>query len=187
MLSSGAALSAAPHFIAYIGLGGNLGDVHTRLRQAREGMSQFPSTAVLASSPLYRTKPVDATGPDYINAVIALRTPLGPLELLSCLQALEIHHDRQRPYVNAPRTLDLDVLWHGGLQREADPLHLPHPRMLRRAFVLEPLWDVVQTLRCQPENLEGLFPVLMAENLPDAGRRAILAQEQGIERLDQPF
>jgi 2-amino-4-hydroxy-6-hydroxymethyldihydropteridine diphosphokinase len=124
---------------AYIGMGGNLGDVPAALSRALDGLAAQPGVHVVGMSPLYRSTPVDAQGPDYINAVAELRCCLGPHELLACLMRLEREGDRQRPYRSAPRTLDLDVLWFGGHACHDDRLTLPHPRMLGRAFVLAPL------------------------------------------------
>jgi len=85
---------------------------------------------------------VDAGGPDFINAVVALDTGLAPLELLAELQALELAAGRERPYRNAPRTLDLDLLIHGDAALDTPVLTLPHPRMSQRAFVLVPLAEI---------------------------------------------
>lgn len=169
------ALAAVPRFRAFVGMGGNLGDVRAQLTSALAGLQALPGTAVEAVSSVYQTRPVDASGPDYLNAVAVLRTALAPAELLGVLQQLELAHDRTRPYVNAPRTLDLDLLWHGGAERLSSRLTLPHPRMMERAFVLEPLAEVLESLsRLPAEDL----PVL-----PDAAKRAKLAHSQGIERL----
>jgi 2-amino-4-hydroxy-6-hydroxymethyldihydropteridine diphosphokinase len=128
--------------LAYIGLGANLGDARSQLQTAVQGLRQLPHTELLRLSPCYRTAPVDATGPDYLNAVAELRTSLAPLDLLRVLQALEQAAGRERPYRNAPRTLDLDVLLYGDLQQDDPTLTLPHPRMNERAFVLRPLADL---------------------------------------------
>ena len=96
----------------------------------------------VTASPFYRSAPVEATGPDFVNAVAALDTDLPPLALLDTLLALENLHGRQRPYRNAPRTLDLDLLMHGDAVLNHDRLTLPHPRMHQRAFVLLPLRDL---------------------------------------------
>src|SRR5690606_39288855 len=102
-------------------------------------MAALPGTALAGVSSVYRTRPVDAGGPDYLNAVAVLQSALGPQELLRGLQGLEKAHDRERPFQNAPRTLDLDLLWYGGRQLHTPPLSLPHPRIIQPAFVLLPL------------------------------------------------
>ena len=122
---------------------------------------------------------MDATGPDFLNAVVALQTSLGPRELLGVLQGIERAHDRERPYRNAPRTLDLDLLWFGGVVLDRPDLTLPHPRMNERAFVLAPLAELVGKLPTKPAN-EGGNPVL-----PEASRIEAYSRNQGIERLNE--
>ncbi|THA41230.1 2-amino-4-hydroxy-6-hydroxymethyldihydropteridine diphosphokinase, partial [Streptomyces sp. A1136] len=78
----------------------------------------------------------------YVNAVAQLDTTLTPQALLAALQAIELAHGRERPYRNAPRTLDLDILLYDQLQLADDVLTLPHPRMAQRAFVLIPLLEI---------------------------------------------
>jgi len=130
----------------FVGLGANLGDAHAMLASALKALGDHPAITRIATSRPYRTAPVDASGPDYLNAVAELRTTLSPLALLQVLQAIETEHGRQRPYLNAPRSLDLDLLLYG--QRELDHPHLtlPHPRMHQRAFVLEPLAEIAAEL-----------------------------------------
>jgi 2-amino-4-hydroxy-6-hydroxymethyldihydropteridine diphosphokinase len=129
----------------FIGLGANLGDAAGTLRDALAELQALAEPGSFAASSLYRSAPVDSSGPDYINAVARLRTGLAPHALLDALQSIEQRFGRERPYRNAPRTLDLDVLMYGvagdtGGRREGDArLTLPHPRAAERAFVLEPL------------------------------------------------
>ncbi|MEN9891425.1 MAG: 2-amino-4-hydroxy-6-hydroxymethyldihydropteridine pyrophosphokinae FolK [Pseudomonadota bacterium] len=130
---------------AWIALGANLGDAPATLRRARAALAERAASdgRVPASSGLWRSAPVDAGGPDFHNAVLVLDTALAPLDLLDLLQAIEAEHGRDRPYRNAPRTLDLDLLWHGGAVRLDSPrLILPHPRLHQRAFVLRPLLEL---------------------------------------------
>src|SRR5690606_31934144 len=131
---------------AYIGLGANLGDAQSTLRTVLDQLRGTAGILDCRPSHFYRTAPVDATGPDYINAVAALDTTLAPLDLLDVLQALENQHGRQRPYKNAPRTLDLDLLLVGNTTMDTPRLTLPHPRMHQRAFVLAPLSEVAPAL-----------------------------------------
>lgn len=138
--------ATTPTSVAYIGLGANLGDRGAALRQAALALGQLPGTRLLAMSSLYSSAPVDATGPDYLNAVASVQTSLAPLQLLQQLQALENAAGRQRPYRNAPRTLDLDVLLYGDVQQDDPQLTLPHPRMYQRAFVLRPLQELAPQL-----------------------------------------
>ena len=127
---------------AYIGLGANLGDSAATLRRVLAQLQATDGIDAMTASPFYRSAPVDAAGPDFVNAVAALDTRLPPLALLDALQALENQHGRLRPYKNAPRTLDLDLLTYGDVLLDHERLILPHPRMHQRAFVLLPLHDL---------------------------------------------
>ena len=141
-----AAATVAAASPVWIGLGANLGDARAALQRARQALAQLPGTTLVASSGLYRSAPVQAEGPDFLNAVAELRTTLAPLALLQALQALEQAAGRERPYVNAPRTLDLDVLlWGAGGHSvwELPGLSVPHPRLWERAFVLLPLAELL--------------------------------------------
>ncbi|TMH27989.1 MAG: 2-amino-4-hydroxy-6-hydroxymethyldihydropteridine diphosphokinase [Betaproteobacteria bacterium] len=132
--------------LAAIGLGANLGDASATLTTALAELAQLPDSALEATSPFYRSAPIDADGPDYLNAVALLRTGLPPLALLAELQRVEARHGRERGYRNAPRTLDLDLLVYDELRLATPALTLPHPRMHERAFVLRPLADVAPEL-----------------------------------------
>jgi len=127
---------------AFVGVGANLGDAPAAVRQALDDLARLPGTTVAARSSLYRSQPVDAGGPDYVNAVAQLATTLDAHELLLQLQELEQRAGRERPYRNAPRTLDLDLLLHGDTRIASAQLTLPHPRMHERAFVLLPLAEI---------------------------------------------
>ncbi|MDR7267640.1 2-amino-4-hydroxy-6-hydroxymethyldihydropteridine diphosphokinase [Pelomonas saccharophila] len=132
---------------AYVGLGANLGvDPAATLTQAALRLAALPHTNVAALSSVWRSAPVDAAGPDFLNAVVALDTTLLPLELLDALQAIEQAHGRERPYRNAPRTLDLDLLLYDQLTLDTPRLTLPHPRLGERAFVLRPLLEIAPQL-----------------------------------------
>ena len=128
--------------LAYIALGGNLGDAQTTVRLAMTQVAAMPYTQLVRQSSLYRSAPVDASGPDYVNAVMAVQTQLNAHQLLLQLQHLETLAGRQRPYLNAPRTLDLDLLLYGDARIDSPQLVVPHPRMMERAFVLVPLAEI---------------------------------------------
>ncbi|HEY0818845.1 MAG TPA: 2-amino-4-hydroxy-6-hydroxymethyldihydropteridine diphosphokinase [Rhizobacter sp.] len=128
---------------AYVGLGANLGDPLDAVRTAIEALGRLPASRVDGVSALYGSAPVDAEGPEFVNAVVALHTTLSAYELLAQLQAIEAEYGRERPYQNAPRTLDLDLLLYGERQILSDDLVVPHARMHERAFVLRPLADLV--------------------------------------------
>ncbi len=127
---------------SYIALGANLGDAQATVREAIEAIASLPGTRLTRRSSLYRTAPVESSGPDYINAVVEVGTRLTAPDLLRELQALELRAGRLRPYRNAPRTLDLDILLFGEARIFSDALTVPHPRMSARAFVLVPLNEI---------------------------------------------
>jgi len=133
---------------AYVGLGANLGTPQATpratLTTALAELAATPGVSACTASSLYRSAPVDADGPDYLNAVARLTTTLTPLALLDTLQALEHHHGRQRPYHHAPRTLDLDLILYDDVTMAHPRLTLPHPRAHERAFVLVPLLEVAE-------------------------------------------
>ena len=132
--------------IAYVGLGANLGAALSTLEAAVRLCAALPESRLLARSGIYRTAPVDASGDDYFNAVVALKTRLPPDDLLQALHEIELQHGRQRPYRNAPRMLDLDLLLYGERRLETPSLTVPHPRMHLRAFVLKPLSEIAPAL-----------------------------------------
>jgi 2-amino-4-hydroxy-6-hydroxymethyldihydropteridine diphosphokinase len=152
---------------AYVGFGGNLGDPASTLPAAAPELARRPGWTA-AASPLYRSDPVGLTDqPPFLNAVAAVDTELGPEALLDVLLAIEAAHGRVRHVRFGPRTLDLDLIWFGGVVRDDPRLTLPHPRAHEREFVLRPLCDI-------------------APDLPLAGRpaREWLAEldPQGVER-----
>ena len=149
-----------------MGLGANLGERADTLRAALTAIHALDSTRVQRVSSLYRSAPVDAGGPDYLNAVAELRTTLAPQALLEALQAIELNAGRERPYRNAPRTLDLDILLWGDERIATATLIVPHPRMMERAFVLLPLAE------------------LAPERVPASALHAV--QHQAIERNARP-
>jgi 2-amino-4-hydroxy-6-hydroxymethyldihydropteridine diphosphokinase len=128
--------------VAYIGIGANLGDAADNVREALIALNTIYATRVTAQSSLFRTAPVEADGDDYVNAVARVTTALPAEELLQALLQLEQTFGRERSYVNAPRTLDLDVLLYGDRIIGSDSLTVPHPRMTTRAFVLIPLLQI---------------------------------------------
>ena len=131
---------------AYVAIGANLGDAFQTVVQAFDALAQLPGTRVTGRSRLYRTAPYEAQGPDFVNAVAQIETRLTAPDLLDALQALENQAGRERPYVNAPRTLDLDLLFYGQACMDSQRLTVPHPRWRERAFVLYPLADLAPSL-----------------------------------------
>ena len=134
----------------WIAFGSNLSDPVAQLLCARQTLATVLQED--AASALYCTPPWGyADQPDFINAVIRYRTDLPPLALLALLQRVEQEQGRERPFKNAPRTLDLDVLLYDDLHLNLPQLTLPHPSITERAFVLYPLADL------NPEHLlEGI-------------------------------
>lgn len=128
--------------MACVALGANLGDAVATLQQAFSDVGDLPDTQLLKASSFYRSAPYEAQGPDFINAVALLQTHLSALDLLHALQALELQSGRERPFKNAPRTLDLDIIFYGDLALATPELTLPHPRWHERAFVLLPLAEL---------------------------------------------
>ncbi len=127
---------------AYIGIGANLGDSQQTVRLAIQALQGLADTRLSASSSLFATAPIDATGSDFVNAVVRIDTSLAAETLLSELQKIEQAFGRERPFRNAPRTLDLDLLLYGQVQIRSSELEVPHPRMTDRAFVLKPLLEL---------------------------------------------
>jgi 2-amino-4-hydroxy-6-hydroxymethyldihydropteridine diphosphokinase len=131
---------------AWVALGANLGERRAALEAAFVALGRLPGTHLIRHSSLWASPPLDADGPDYLNAVALLRTSLDPFELLNALQSIELTQGRTRSYRNAPRTLDLDLLLHGRAVLDTPTLTLPHPRMATRAFVLRPLAELAPDL-----------------------------------------
>ncbi|MEZ5651794.1 MAG: 2-amino-4-hydroxy-6-hydroxymethyldihydropteridine diphosphokinase [Burkholderiaceae bacterium] len=131
---------------AFIGMGANLGLPEKALRDALDSLHALPGTRVRAASRWYRSTPVDAPGPDYLNAVAMVETTLGPHALLARLQAIEAAAGRERGERHAPRTLDLDLLVYDARVIDDAGLQVPHPRLTERAFVLRPLFELAPSL-----------------------------------------
>jgi 2-amino-4-hydroxy-6-hydroxymethyldihydropteridine diphosphokinase len=129
--------------VAYVGLGANIGDPGGQLQAALKELNALPATRVTAASSLYRSAPVGYLDqPEFLNQVVALETELAAGQLLENLQNIEREHGRERPFPNAPRTLDLDLLLYGDAVISTAQLTVPHPRMHERAFVLKPLAEI---------------------------------------------
>lgn len=133
---------------AYVALGANLGDPQARVRDAFAALAELPDSRLVAASSLYRTAPVGLAGqPDFINAVAAIDTLLPAGRLLDALFSIERRAGRQRLTRNGPRTLDLDLLLYDDCTIDTPQLHLPHPRLHLRAFVIVPLAEIAPACR----------------------------------------
>ena len=130
---------------AYVGLGSNLEHPRRQLARALAELEGLPRTRLVAVSHNYLSAPLGCSEPqpDYVNAVVALRTALSPQALLARFGAIERRHGRRhRGRRNAPRTLDLDLLLFGRRRVNQRTLSIPHPGMHERAFVLVPLAEI---------------------------------------------
>lgn len=152
---------------AFIGLGANLGDAPATLGWAWQALQGLGPARV---SSLYRSAPLEAQGPDFFNAVVALHSAEPAEALLERLLALELQQGRERPYRNAPRTLDLDLLALGTEQRASERLQLPHPRLHERAFVLLPLLELAPELALPGLGaLQAYLPAVAAQGIECLG------------------
>lgn len=122
--------------------GANLGDAQATVLQAIQDVGTLATTQLQQASSLYASAPHTAKGPEFVNAVAIYSTNLPPLDLLDALQNLENKAGRERPFPNAPRTLDLDLIWYEDVVLDSPRLALPHPRWRERAFVLVPLAEI---------------------------------------------
>ena len=130
----------------YAGLGANLGHARQSIDSAILALGKLPETLLVGRSSFYQSAPFQADGPDYTNAVVHLRTRLNAIDLLRAFQSVEDLAGRERPYHNAPRTLDIDLLLYGDGNIQSPELQVPHPRMHERAFVLLPLSELAPEL-----------------------------------------
>lgn len=158
--------------IAYLGLGANIGDAQQTLRDAIVCLAQRAHIKVLKKSSIYQSQPVEASGPDFFNAVVCIDTTLSAQALHVICMTIETIFGRERSYRNAPRTLDIDLLLYGDCQLATVALQIPHPRMSQRAFVLLPLVEIAPRIM-----IPGLGRV--EEFLPQVA-------EQRIEKLLSP-
>lgn len=133
---------------AFLGLGTNIGDRKKNLEQAVAALNRLPQTKVEKISAFYETTPVGyADQADFLNICVKLSTGLSPNALLGACLGIEAAFGRERPFRNAPRVLDIDVLLYDTAARDTPELTLPHPRMRERGFVLVPLKDVLPSLK----------------------------------------
>ncbi len=159
--------------LAVVALGGNLGDVRSGFRQAQADLHDLALDGVRYSG-VYRSAPWQSEGPDYWNAVAVFRTALKAPALLTALLAIEARAGRERPYHYAPRTLDLDLIAYGSAQISSPQLTVPHPRWHLRAFVVEPLAELLPEL---------VSPVLR-QAVHDEGLRRVADWAQWLAATD---
>ena len=155
---------------AFIALGSNLQDPAAQIRRAFDEISALPEVRLIRTSSLYRTAPVGYDNqPDFINAVAEVSTSRAPHDLLRAILHIEHLHGRERPFPNAPRVLDLDLLLYDDLILDSAELTLPHPRMHQRGFVLMPLAEIAPQLMIPGE---GMVAALVSQ-----------VRDQGVEKL----
>src|SRR4249919_2243895 len=133
----------------YVGVGGNVGEVETTIEEAMWALDSLPQTSIRAQSRLYRTPPWGNTDqPPFLNAVVELQTRMTPRVLLDLLLDVETRFGRERSEGEkwGPRELDLDLLVYGDEELDEPGMHVPHPRLRERAFVLVPLAEIAPTL-----------------------------------------
>jgi len=129
----------------YLSLGSNLGDRQHNLNMALELLSQRVNVRKVSST--YETEPVgNPDQPLFLNQVVRIQTRLAPLELLTLIQGIEFKLGRIRDKPNAPRSLDIDILFYGDQVIKNRQLVVPHPRIEERAFVLVPLVEIAPKL-----------------------------------------
>lgn len=154
---------------AGLSLGSNLEDRLLHLREARTRIAGIPGVRLTASAPVYETEPVDVPeafcNQPFLNTVLLVDTRLAPVELGQALNAIETALGRIRPAVrNAPRTIDIDLLYLGDSVLQNDDWQIPHPRWAQRRFVAAPLADLRPTL-VLPGQTRTVQEVLLS--LPD--------------------
>jgi 2-amino-4-hydroxy-6-hydroxymethyldihydropteridine diphosphokinase len=159
---------------AFVALGSNLnGDLDcpaSQVNRALQAIDNLPKTKLIKASSLYLTKPVGYDNQaDFINAVAEISTELSPLELLDAILNIEHLAGRERPFANAPRVLDCDLLLYDDVKMHTEKLTLPHPRMFERGFVLLPLAEI--------------SPNLTAASGESIVKLAFMHQNQGIKKL----
>jgi 2-amino-4-hydroxy-6-hydroxymethyldihydropteridine diphosphokinase len=129
---------------AYISVGSNLGDPLDNCRRGIDDLCDGKDIVLTARSPFYRTEPVDYVNQEwFINAVIKIVTNLAPHDLLARTRKVQDKFGRKGDAVRfGPRVLDLDIIFYQDLVLESDDLIIPHPRMHKRRFVLQPICDI---------------------------------------------
>jgi 2-amino-4-hydroxy-6-hydroxymethyldihydropteridine diphosphokinase len=140
-----------------LSLGSNVGHRLANLQNARAAIRRIPGVDVVAASPVYETEPVDVSPAHrhlpFLNAVLILRSGIDPQRLAEQLHAIETELGRERTADrNAPRPIDIDMLYADGLELRTAALQVPHPRWAERRFVVEPLAAVRPELRLPGES-----------------------------------
>lgn len=154
----------------YLGLGGNIGDTRTILASTCDQIAAISGVTHVRCSPFYLTSPVsDLPQKDYINAVVSLQTTLSPIELFYAVQKIEKQYGKEQKKKNAPRILDIDILFFGHQRyyNKQEELEIPHPRWHQRLFVLVPLADLTATMEIEDEQGKEMIKFNIAEMIRD--------------------
>ncbi len=131
----------------FLGLGGNIGNPKNSFLKALEKISEFPKTMLVKVSSLYKTKPISSIPQeDFLNIVCELRTELSLFSLFQRLQKVELILGKIPKPKNAPRTIDIDLLFYGNRRVETKLITVPHPFWKRRLFVLIPLLELTSEI-----------------------------------------
>jgi 2-amino-4-hydroxy-6-hydroxymethyldihydropteridine diphosphokinase len=144
--------------LAYLSLGGNLGEPQEAMASALRILDADPQVTVETVSSVYRTPPWgDVNQPDFLNAAAAVRTTLSARALLNLCLGAETTLKRIRTEPGGPRSIDVDILWYGGRTFREPGLEIPHPRMVLRAFVLLPLSEIAPELKIDNRSVADLL------------------------------
>ena len=159
---------------AFIALGsnlaGNLDSPTSQVIRALQAIDKLPKTKLIKASSLYKSAPIGYVDqPDFINAAAEISTELSAVELLEAILNIENQVGRNRPFANAPRVLDCDLLLYDEIKMVTEKLTLPHPRMFERGFVLLPLAEIA--------------PHLTSPSGESIVKLALSHQNQGIKKL----
>ncbi len=149
----------------FVGLGSNLGDRSANLRFALRSLQDISGIRIRSQSSYRLTRPVGGPcQPDFLNGVVRIETSFDPHVLLNLFHRVENMRGRRRGVLNGPRTLDLDLLWHDGLRIQSETLSVPHPRLHKRRFVLEPLSELAPGLMLQGKSAQECLEALPPES-----------------------
>lgn len=131
--------------VCYLGIGSNLGDKRSNIREAVKKVNCLKDTKVLKSSKIIRSRPQGGPRgqPEFLNAVLKIRTKFPPLALLKNLKKIETELGRKKTVRYGPRTIDLDILLYEDRVIQSKSLIVPHPKIFQRNFVLKPLLEVI--------------------------------------------
>ncbi len=151
---------------SYLGIGGNIGDTKTNIKDTIELLKEHENIKVTNVSSLYETEPVGYTDQDWFsNIVVEIETCLEPLELLKYCQYIENELKRERTIRWGPRTIDVDILLYEDYSSDSEILTVPHPRMTERAFAMVPLYEINKSLIINGHKIKDIISNLKGEEI----------------------